>query len=188
MNGATAPLRSGRNVLLERGAAWRQRLARDLARYLDRRRNRPTDLEVARAWVELKEHPALSWVPPIWRGSSTMTEAVESRHVLTAVDKNLLVEISRGPDRRMIVQLRTGPLQDRRVGDGVDPTTPAVSVNPELTVSAPSFEEAVIELRDVVMQVYGKPSRAGHDPVVLSDGGGETMKASVGRRLKSLRR
>jgi hypothetical protein len=56
----------------------------------------------------------------------------------------------------------TGPLHDRRVGDGVDPTTPVVSVDPALTVTAATFEKAVLELRNAVLTEYGDPDHRQH--------------------------
>lgn len=116
-------------------------------------RHESLDTEVAAAWLELREHPALRWVPPMWRSASPGT--APDRHTLSAVEKNLMVEIVTDSGCEVQVRLATGPLVDRHVGDGVDPMTPAISLHPELTVSAPTFEQAIIGLRDAVVRVYG---------------------------------
>jgi hypothetical protein len=149
---ATSPLLERCADLVERAAAWRTRGAAEFTRRARARTNR-SDVEFARAWDELRGHPALSWVPPMWR-TDTGSD-LDTPHVVRAVDKNLFVDITSDGDHRVMVQLRTGPLRDRIVGDGLDPVTPVASVDPELTVVAPSFEEAVLELRDVVVAVYG---------------------------------
>lgn len=135
-------------------------------------RHQSPDTEVAAAWLELREHPALRWVPPMWRSASPSTGP--DRHTLSAVEKNLMVEIVNDSGCAIQVRLATGPLVDRRVGDGVDPLTPAISVHPELIVSAPTFEQAIIGLRDAVVHVYGpsdvpyalprSTERHGHQP------------------------
>jgi hypothetical protein len=135
-------------------------------------RSKSRDTEVAAAWLELREHPALRWVPPMWRSGSP--SAALDRHTLSAVEKNLMVEIVNDSGRAIRVRLATGPLVDRHVGDGVDPLTPAISVHPELTACAPTFEQAIIQLRDAVVHVYGpsdvsdplrrSPERHAHQP------------------------
>ncbi len=52
-----------------------------------------------------------------------------------------------------------GALQDRQTSHGVDPTIAAGSVDPKLDVKAPTFPEAVIRLRDALIENYGEPSR-----------------------------
>jgi hypothetical protein len=140
----------------------------------------PDDGEVAAAWAELREHPALSWVPPMWRSMSPTTDP--ERHAVSALERNLLVEVVPGHGKGLQVRLKTGPLTDRRVGDGVDPTTPSVSYDPALTVLAPTFEIAVIELRNAVLNAYGAP---GHRPRFLPPA--EARKRGPSPRLKSVR-
>lgn len=118
-----------------------------------------SDEDVAEAWSELVQHPELSWVPPMWRTVSPTTEA--SVHAVSAVEQNLKVDIVHGPRGRTEVRLMTGKLHDRKMGQGVDPMTPMVSVDPKLTVTAPTFEKAVLELRDAVVETYGAVP-AGH--------------------------
>jgi hypothetical protein len=155
----TPPLLERCVHLVERAAALRTRGAAEVARRVRARTNR-NDVEFARAWDELRGHPALSWVPPMWRTDTNSD--LDTPHVVRAVDKNLFVDITSDGDHRVMVQLRTGPLRDRIVGDGLDPVTPVASVDPELTVVAPSFEEAVLELRDVVVAVYGTTHHEGN--------------------------
>lgn len=112
----------------------------------------PSEVEVAQAWRELLEHPALQWVPPMWRGNPS-TGATRI-HAVRAIERNLVVEIS-DVGSRFAVSLCTGPLVDRRLPDGVDPVTPAGAVDPALTVTGATFEQAVVKLRDAVVHSYG---------------------------------
>jgi len=145
------PVRSAGRRGAERSAALYETLRNQIVSV----RSRP-DEDVALAWTELLAHPELSWVPPMWRSMSPTTQT--SPHAVSAVERNLKVDIVHGPKGRTEVRLMTGPLHDRRVGDGVDPTTPVVSVDPALTVTAPTFEKAVLELRNAVVAEYGYPS------------------------------
>lgn len=168
VRGAAAPGKARwAAALRSRLESWRSQRFGEVAWYPHRsERQQPDDAEVAEAWVELRHHPALSWVPPMWRTGVEPDPA--GPHSISAIDKNLFVEIRPDVDRQLQVRLQTGPLQDRRVGDGVDPTTPVGSVDPDLTVSAPTFERAVLELRDAVRVAYGEP-RSWERPAVTDE-------------------
>jgi hypothetical protein len=106
------------------------------------------------AWKWLLDHPALVWVPPLWR--TTSAHAIGgTRHTVRAVERNLTVTVEMGPGGPLI-QLITGPLEDRTSRDGsVDPLIPAAVRDERLIVQAGSFEEAVVALAATVAQVYG---------------------------------
>lgn len=112
------------------------------------------------AWRELREHPFLLWVPPVWRAQTEGVAAAEvmRRKAISAIDRNLLIELGHQEDGVPWVRLATGPLQDRPTADGVDPTTAAGSVDPKLDVIAPNFATAVIELRNALIRNYGNVS------------------------------
>lgn len=122
--------------------------------------------DVRDAWLELKDHPALTWVPPLWRPDEATPAATEAarRHRVSALQQNLRVDVvpSSGGHR---VRLVTGPLADRHTPTGVDPLHPA-AVGADLVVEGSTFEEAVLALRDAVRERYpvlgmtGEPSRA----------------------------
>lgn len=142
------------------------------------------EAEVAEAWLELRAHPALSWVPPMWRSAESPTGM--ARHAVSAMDKNLTVDIQFGPAHHLLVRLTTGPLKDRYVGDGLDPLTPTVSVDPNLTVYAASFERAVIELRDAVHKAYG-PADTGAALTSAATSSEANFSSAEDVRLPSLR-
>jgi hypothetical protein len=106
------------------------------------------------AWLELKEHPALTWVPPLWRPDEPTPAALEAarRHRVSALQQNLRVDVvpSTGGLR---VRLATGPLTDRKTASGVDPLRPA-AVGADLVVEGSTFEDAVLALRDAVRTRY----------------------------------
>lgn len=113
--------------------------------------------EVAQAWNDLRAHPALVWVPPVWRTADTAQLPMTAllRYGVSAVDRNLVIEICTSVNG-IEVRLATGPLTDRPLSNGaVDPTTPAATLDPSLSTTAPSFERAVVQLRDAVVQRYG---------------------------------
>lgn len=132
-------------------------------RWPDLGRGAAPDEDVLRAWTELREHPELKWVPPMWRpqaGASTqpiggVSEIDVDRVVVRAVERNLVIEIVNTTRDGMCVRLSTSPLQDRRVGDGVDPTTPAVCADRKVGAMAPTFEQAIVKLRNAVVEEYG---------------------------------
>jgi hypothetical protein len=105
----------------------------------------------------LYAHPALNWTPPLWRSPDETCEqgSLTARHAVRAVERNLLVQILAGTDGRVEVQLSTGPLADRPLGDGIDPVTPAALRDERLDVRAYTFEDAVCELARRVLSVYG---------------------------------
>lgn len=110
------------------------------------------------AWHDLAEHPALLWVPPVWRSENFRPQClspVEMRHAVRAVDRNLIVHV-RG-EATPYVELIVAPLADRVIGDRVDPTTPVVANEPRLSARATSFEDAVIALRAEVFHALGDP-------------------------------
>jgi hypothetical protein len=106
----------------------------------------PSDL--AGAWAVLREHPALMWTPPLWRGNP-------AGPVFRAVERNLLVEVVETGDGRGAVRLSTGPLRDRVIGDGVDPVAPVAERDVRLDVRAATFEDAVKALAERVVGLYG---------------------------------
>lgn len=122
----------------------------------------------AEAWQDLQEHPALLWIPPVWRAENVDAahHNVVARHVVRAVDRNLKVQVDPDAADELRVLLATGPLRDRQVGSAIDPTNPSGTVDPDLNVSAPTFEEAVIRLRNAVVHAYGPvpSSRTSPDP------------------------
>lgn len=118
--------------------------------------------EVVRAWQDLREHPALVWVPPVWR-TAGLPDDTRTTHMWRAIDKNLVVKVI--PDKRgMAVRLATGPLLDKELNGRVDPTNPASTIDPTLDVTAESFGQAVLALRDAVIAKYG-PAQNGTDLV-----------------------
>jgi hypothetical protein len=113
---------------------------------------------LADAWALLSAHPALTWVPPLWRDATEMDTGWAREQAVSAVERNLLVHI--GVDGRgVMVRLGTGPLVDRNLGDGVDPVNPAARHDRRLDVEAPTFEDAVCALADRVVQILGPPDR-----------------------------
>ena len=119
-----------------------------------------TGNQLAQAWHDLRHHPALIWVPPMWRldTEESAASSAAGRHAVSAVDRNLTIDIC-PCDHGVEVRLGTGPLIDRALGNGtVDPTTPAAVLDPRLTSSAPTFEQALVHLRDVVVRRYGTGS------------------------------
>jgi len=113
----------------------------------------PAPPDFLQAWSWLRDHPALMWVPPLWRSSSSEPVGGE-RHAVRAIERSLTVSVESGHGGP-VVRLATGPLEDRTVGDGVDPLVPAAVYDERLVVQAGSFEEAVIALALRVGRVYG---------------------------------
>lgn len=109
------------------------------------------------AWAELVEHPALTWVPPLWRADDDSPAALVAArsHRVSALQRNLRVEVVPGHPRAR-VRLVTGPLTDRETPTGVDPLQPA-ALPFDLVAEGPTFEDAVVALRDEVRSRY--PSR-----------------------------
>lgn len=109
---------------------------------------------VRQAWLELKEHPALTWVPPLWRPDDDSPAALEAarRHRISALQRNLRVDVVPS-EVGVRVRLVTGPLTDRRTPLGIDPLQPAV-VSSDLIAEGHTFEDAVLALRDAVRTRY----------------------------------
>jgi hypothetical protein len=107
----------------------------------------------ADAWTEIRQHPALQWVPPIWRSASE--NQASRKYAINAIDRNLVIDVVNADNGSAQVRLTTGPLVDREVGDGVDATTPAATFDPRLDVQAETFEAAVLRLRDALVANYG---------------------------------
>ncbi len=105
-----------------------------------------TTEEAEAAWQELREHPHLLWIPPVWRVhlDSDEAAAVAKRRAISAIDRNLTVDLGHDDRGEPWVRLATGALQDRPTSDGVDPTIATGSVDPKLDVKAPTFPEAVV--------------------------------------------
>jgi hypothetical protein len=112
------------------------------------------------AWQQLREHPHLLWIPPVWRTrlDSAEAAAVARRQAVSAIERNLTIDMGHDDRGEPWVRLATGALQDRPTSHGVDPTIAAGSVDPKLDVKAPSFPEAVVRLRDALIENYGEPS------------------------------
>lgn len=115
---------------------------------------------MADAWHEMREHPALNWVPPAWRPAkdSDAARAIAHRHRVSALDRNLRVDVIQDAAGVLRVRLTVGPLADHRLSDGVDPLHPAARPDADLVVDARSFEEAVLLLREAVWARYGRAS------------------------------
>lgn len=110
------------------------------------------------AWAFLHSHPALSWTPPMWRTVDDLVSSERTdRHVVRAVERNLVVNVRPGRGCPYVVALTTGPLEDRTLGDGVDPMAPAARHDPRLDVEAETFESALCALARRVVAVYGQP-------------------------------
>lgn len=105
------------------------------------------------AWQYLAHHPRLQWLPPMWRGR----DDIDTRHfenlVVRSVERNLVVTVDTANGTSRFV-LRTGPLDDLRRSDGVDPITPAMEIDERLCGAGVSFEEALSALACQVRQVY----------------------------------
>lgn len=115
-------------------------------------------VDVAKAWTLLYEHPALTWTPPIWRtpeGEQSPGMPLAC-HAIRAVERNLLVQVKQA-DGQPVVFLSTGPLEDRQLGDGIDPVAPAACRDERLDVQAVTFEKALCALALRVIDVYGMP-------------------------------
>lgn len=126
---------------------------------MDRREARVTDdppgpPAVLHAWALLRRHPALMWVPPLWRAGAPGPAAGDT-HAVRAIDRNLILAVAAGPHGRCTYRLGTGPLRDRELGDGVDPTAPAPTHDPRLDVEAATFDQALCALADRVLTYYG---------------------------------
>lgn len=106
------------------------------------------------AWSWLREHPALTWVPPLWR-SNDESAIGGTGHTIRAIECNLVVTVEHGT-HGPVIRLITGPLKDRPWGDGtIDPLVPASVRDERVAVQAGSFEEAVVALAARVASVYG---------------------------------
>jgi hypothetical protein len=112
--------------------------------------------EMAEAWEELRTRPELTWVPPLWRAESKDHQAhtIERRHAISALDRNLKVDVTHR-EHGICIRIATGPLEDRQTPTGADPIAPSAILHPGLDVTATSFEQAVIALRDAARRVYG---------------------------------
>lgn len=117
------------------------------------------DTDPARAWAVLYDHPALTWIPPLWRlpdGPDRQGRRhVQERHAVRAIERNLVVQVQPAPDGGFTVKLATGPLRDRPMGDGVDPIAPTAAHDSRLDVTASTFESALCALAARVTAVYG---------------------------------
>jgi hypothetical protein len=111
--------------------------------------------DLASAWKLLYSHPALAWTPPLLRGAAGSASVSPTSPVVRAIERNLLVNINRDSEGICYVMLSTGPLEDRLLGDGVDPVAPTARRDERLDVRAPTFEAAVCELAARVVDVYG---------------------------------
>lgn len=122
----------------------------------------PDPSAVRDAWKELRQHPALMWVPPMWRSHVDSDAAVEvmRRHAVSAIERNLVIEVETQDDGSLLVRLATGPLRDRIVDGGIDPVAPAGGVDAKLDVFGSSFEDAVVKLYEAVESHYGSGERA----------------------------
>lgn len=109
---------------------------------------------VADAWALLSEHPALTWVPPLWREAPDQDAHRARRQAISAVERNLLVHVAVAGEG-VVVRLGTGPLVDRDLGDGVDPMNPVARHDRRLDVEARTFEDALCALAHRVVQVFG---------------------------------
>jgi hypothetical protein len=122
------------------------------------------------AWHQMRQHPALLWVPPVWRTQrcSDEAQAVMLQRAVSALDRNLVVELGHDESGVPWVRIATGRLQDRPTNDGVDPLNAAGSVDPKLDVTAPSFPEAVLQLRDRLVENYGEGVKGVSDGTFIS--------------------
>jgi hypothetical protein len=122
--------------------------------------SRVTAQDLQRAWSDLQSHPALQWTPPLWRADSDKRAGIHvtDNHAERAIERNLKVELIAQPNGMMQVRLITGPLRDKPTPSGIDPLTPVAELNPRLAVCAATFEDAVVELRDAVVDEYGPSS------------------------------
>ncbi|MCW2572398.1 MAG: hypothetical protein JWO88_2456 [Frankiales bacterium] len=122
-------------------------------RFAVRAVHRDDTARVQQAWLELKEHPALNWVPPLWRpdDDSPQAQAAARRHRISALQRNLRIDMVERVDG-VRVRLVTAPLTDLSTPDGVDPLQPAMA-QPDLVGEAPTFEEALLALRDAVRRL-----------------------------------
>lgn len=115
---------------------------------------------VADAWAVLYEHPALTWTPPLWRLTDDhgASRSALTRHEVRAIERNLLVQVLPDEGGRCVIRLSTGPLEDRPLGDGVDPLAPSARRDERLDVQAATFEIALCALARRVLDVYGPAS------------------------------
>lgn len=111
---------------------------------------------VDHAWSELRRHPALVWVPPMWRTRIDSRAAfdVMCRHAVSAIDRNLVIDVEAQGDGTLVVRLATGPLKDRPVDGGIDSVAPAGGIDSKLDVRGSSFEDAVVRLYEAVQSHY----------------------------------
>lgn len=116
-------------------------------------------LEVEQAWKELKDHPHLLWVPPLWRAleDNQRTREVMRNHAVSAIECNLVIDVGRDENGQLRIRLATGPLHDRATAEGLDPTGAAGSVDPKLDVVAATFPDAVVKLRNALVENYPTP-------------------------------
>jgi len=140
--------------------------------------------EVAEAWEELRYRPELTWIPPLWRAESANLQArtIERRHMVSALDRNLKIDVM-SHNGAVCIRIATGPLEDRQTSAGADPLAPSAILHPDLDVTATSFEQAVLALRDAARRIYGptwstgSPARSAaggdvHIRVASADGSG----------------
>lgn len=110
-------------------------------------------------WQYLACHPRLRWLPPLWRGRDDMDARHFENFIVRSVERNLVVTVDCDSGTSRFV-LRTGPLQDLRRGDDVDPITPAMEIDDRLCGVGASFEEALSALACQVKQVYDNAVRS----------------------------
>lgn len=154
-----------------------------VARKRTRRFDRSTAVEAVRAWHDLRTHPTLLWIPPLWRPSvgGRANAELSLRYGVPAVERNLVVDIDVDDHGQVRVTLATGPLSDRPLADGVDPVNPAATLDSRLRVSAATFEDAVVRLRDTVVRELGPPPNATRGPA-------GSRKVALGRSAAKRRR
>lgn len=138
----------------------------------------------AHAWAVLHEHPALMWIPPLWRTEhqSADNDIFLSRHAVRAIERNLVIDVQPAAGGGCTVRLATGPLHDRQLGDGVDPVAPAATHDSRLDVSAATFESALCALAERVTDVYGPATTTAAPPTWASCHGdsGQATTPTVG--------
>lgn len=116
-------------------------------------------LDFAGSWALLRDHPALMWVPPLWRHDP-------DGPVYRAIERNLLVEVVDDATGTSLVRLATGPLR-RGARHRHQSTRPAptrvralplpLSRQSHLALSSPAVDGRHVGRRD-------RPSRGARNP------------------------